>query len=292
MHSIPDAEISREVKERREYQRLCVELENKILLEEAGDETTSSSLNTPHGRLSKSSVCHQMEKHKHGIGKMEFNRLRRITDNGLRTALKRKQEKEGPVVDYSSAEVSMKEIQPHDFVALAFNGSGHDSVWFLKILRMHVKSNRKTIEETKPVGLGTVKADNLWLSGTWFTPMKKENRYELGNAVTLADPSAHAMFPMSACLGHVDFGHDANDKLFYLNDPTQLERFMLDSANVQTKPGNNRTVAEVQADIDRRAENALSALGCRVETKCRDKKSAYLKPRAFIMCSTIASSLS
>ena len=43
MHSIPDAEISREVKERREYQRLCVELENKILLEEAGDETTSSS---------------------------------------------------------------------------------------------------------------------------------------------------------------------------------------------------------------------------------------------------------
>jgi hypothetical protein len=159
----------------------------------------------------------------------------------------------------------MKEIQPHDFVALAFNGAGHDSVWFLKILRMHVRTTtagrkQNTHEETKPVGLGTSKAENLWLSGTWFTPMKKKNRYELGNAVTLADPSAHAMFPMSAYLGHVDFGFDMKDQLFYLNDPTQLDRFILDSASVQTISGQgDRTVADVQADMERRAANARAA---------------------------------
>ena len=113
-------------------------------------------------------------------------------------------------------------------------------------VRRNETGRTRHIEGRKFVAVGNVVHAN-----------EEKNRYELGNAVTLADPSAHAMFPMSAYLGHVDFGYDADDKLFYLNDPTQLERFILDSANAQVQPGKgDRTVAEVQADIERRAENA------------------------------------
>ena len=65
------------------------------------------------------------------------------------------------------------------------------------------------------------------------------------------------MFPMAGYLGHVDFGYDQTDQLFFLNDPTQLDRFIVDSGNVQNEEGNgNRTIADAQAAMERRSANA------------------------------------
>jgi hypothetical protein len=72
---------------------------------------------------------------------MDFGRLRKIAENGKLTATKavRQNAEDASVLtlDMSEAEQSMQLIAPGDFVALAFEGQGSDSVWILKIVRMH-----------------------------------------------------------------------------------------------------------------------------------------------------------
>jgi hypothetical protein len=224
----------------------------------------SMSVSTPKGRFAKASIVSRHRKCQRNLVKMDFGRLRKIAENGKLTAVKaeRQNAEDASVLtlDMSEAEQSMQLIAPGDFVALAFEGKGSDSVWMLKIVRMHydeeitVKKTggkrKRRAEERKAVSLSAPRSKTLTLMGTWLTPVEgKKNRYSHDDQATAMDPTANVPFPISAYLGHCDVGYDPEDHLFLLRDPSQMTRFQEDAKAVQPECKRTRTVDSVRRRV-------------------------------------------
>jgi hypothetical protein len=218
---------------------------------------------TPEGRYHKGSLTAGLVKTVlKGKKKMDYTRLRRILANGYRDIEKKKAEEamcaEG---DLSSIEQAMEYLQRQDVVALAFEGTGQDSVWLMKVCRLHwhtTVTNARTSksrvvrkEAKKPVPLHLPTTKNIWMIGTWFTPVAgKVNEYTLNEDATATMATANIAYPMSVYLGHADMGFNLEADTFELRDPTQMERFINDAKEVQPSTTQNRTVREVHDRIE------------------------------------------
>ena len=62
--------------------------------------------------------------------------------------------------------------------------------------------------------------------------------------------TAHAKFHISTYLGHADFKYDVEENLFYLNDPSQLNRFLADASKLQSPEKGTQTVLAVQNALE------------------------------------------
>ena len=205
-----------------------------------------STMVTPTGRYSKKSLISRKNKSRVDGIKLDLGRLRKITLNGAITAEKR--EKENQSLDLQLVEQEMAEVTPGDFIALAFEGTGEDSVWLQKVVRMRYEEKRATKKDDtkqrkvrdeviKKASLKDRRAPGLFFLGSWLTPIKgRDNMFAHNHGMTCMEPTANDYFSVSAYLGHCDVdvyatGPDAG--LYYLSDPSQMARFTQDAKLLQ-----------------------------------------------------------
>ena len=213
-------------------------------------QVVTGTMLTPKGRFSKNSVVSRRNKCIGKGVKLDLGRLRKITLNGFITAAKR--EAENATFSMEAVEQEMKEVGPGDFIALAFQGEGKDSVWIQKVVRMRYEENKKAKragskerlvrqEVLRKANLSDARSKNLTFLGSWLTPVPgKENLFTHNEAKTCMEPTANDFFPISAYLGHCDVAvHQSgvNVGKYFLSDATQMRRFMLDAQMLQTEGG-------------------------------------------------------
>jgi len=161
-----------------------------------------------------------------------------------------------------------KFIAPRDVVALAFAGEDADSVWVGKVFRMFTvihyepkgkhgnkgKIRTRRSEVTASIELGSPLFDKLELHLNWFTPTQQDpSRFTFNDEATASEKTEN--FMTTAYMGHADMRHDADTNSFFLADPSQMDRFLEDSASAQPHTElPTRSIVEVQRDQKRRAD--------------------------------------